>query len=159
VSRTYSVFPSFKSTKEAQDAAAALAIRQGVIDFIQRGDGQQEPLPASTEYDLPQNLVAAAAVATTLDSEQLSGTKRKRAHQHKLDQGLLASKIMSVANFFDSLPQPLPEPVGVKGAEDTNPVAYLHGTIKKDRASNLSIMFAWTSDAKFGRAFFLIFSS
>lgn len=136
--------PTFKNPEAAQAAVAQLALEQDVIDFIRHGDGQQEPLPAAAEYDLPGNIVV-AAVPENGDSE-----KKRRRYRDKIDPEVLASRIMTVASFFDSLPQPLPEPVGVKTAEDTNPVAWLNGLLQRSRGSSLTISYMWTIDPKLG---------
>lgn len=149
ISRAYSVLPTYKNPEAAQAAVAKLALEQDVLDFIQHGDGQQDPLPQSAEYNLPENLAAAAATVAATDTKE--NEKRKRRHREKINPELLASKIMTVANFFDSLPQPLPEPVGVKTAEDTNPVAWLNGMLQRSRGSLLSVSYTWTIDAKLGR--------
>lgn len=128
-------------------AVAQAALEQDIIDFIRHGDGQQEPMPQSAEYDLPENKAAAAAAAAeATNSEQ----KRKR-YREKIDPNLLASKLITLAQFYDSLPQPLPEPVGVKTAEDTNPVAWLNGMLQRNRGSLLSVVYMWTIDPKLGR--------
>lgn len=146
VSRAYSVVPTFKNPDAAQSAVAHLALEQDIIDFIRHGDGQQEPLPAAAEYDLPGNIASAAATT----SENGDSEKRRRRHRDKIDPEVLASRIMTVASFFDSLPQPLPEPVGVKTAEDTNPVAWLNGLLQRNRGSLLTITYMWTIDPKLG---------
>lgn len=147
LSRAYSVLTTFKSPDEAQAAVAQVALEQDIIDFIRHGDGQQEPMPQSAEYDLPENKAAAAAAAAeATNSEQ----KRKR-YREKIDPNLLASKLITLAQFYDSLPQPLPEPVGVKTAEDTNPVAWLNGMLQRNRGSLLSVVYMWTIDPKLGR--------
>jgi hypothetical protein len=146
VSRAYSVLPTFKNPEAAQAAVAQLALEQDIIDFIRHGDGQQEPLPAAAEYDLPGNIALAAASVP----ENGEPEKKRRRYRDKIDPEVLARKIMTVASFFDSLPQPLPEPVGVKTAEETNPVAWLNGLLQRSRGSLLPVQYMWIIDPKLG---------
>ncbi|KAF9520220.1 hypothetical protein BS47DRAFT_1336199 [Hydnum rufescens UP504] len=137
--RVYSVAPKFDSQFDAKLAAAQVAMGQDIIGFIKHGDGQKEPMPASAEYNLPDSSDISLSIPESAPSRK-----------DKATQDLLAHNVVNLQIFFDSLPQPLPEPVGIKGGDQTNPVAWINQAIQQHKGSQLSLSFAWSVDPKLG---------
>jgi hypothetical protein len=142
--RVYSVPPTFASQSDAKVATAEVAMRQNVVEFIKHGDGQTEPMPASAEYNLPDSSDVSLSIPESAPSRK-----------DKTTQDLLAHNVVNLQIFFDSLPQPLPEPVGIKGGDQTNPVAWINQAIQQHKGSQLSLSFAWSMHPKLGRTYLI----
>ena len=59
------------------------------------------------------------------------------------------SSAIGLQQFFESLPQPFPEPVTGRSAADINGPAWLNTAIQSARGAKLVPNFVWTVDAKF----------
>ncbi|KAI1789886.1 hypothetical protein LXA43DRAFT_545146 [Ganoderma leucocontextum] len=58
------------------------------------------------------------------------------------------SSAIGLQQFFESLPQPFPEPVAGRSAVDINGPAWLNTTIQSARGGKIAPNFVWTVDAK-----------
>ncbi|KAF8804025.1 hypothetical protein BYT27DRAFT_6705741 [Phlegmacium glaucopus] len=116
VFRAYAVDPIYNSTKEAKIACAKVALEEGVIDFIQFGNGQTQ-LPSKVEQD-----------------EQDEMTNEKKETTPLL-------KPLTLQEFYDSLPQPFPEYVGEMTASAINAPVWLNTTMQSARGGQLHSSF------------------
>ncbi|KDQ07787.1 hypothetical protein BOTBODRAFT_70139 [Botryobasidium botryosum FD-172 SS1] len=123
--RVYSVDTAYKKRLEAKAGAALVAMQQNVLDFIRYGNGQTEPEPRAVEYGAAPSMPA------------------------KKDPNAVPAGV-TLASFYDALPKPLPDPVGLKAGEEANPVAWVNQLVQQARGSRLTLGFTWTSDAKHG---------
>ncbi|OBZ72869.1 putative transporter C11D3.18C [Grifola frondosa] len=69
---------------------------------------------------------------------------------HADEAPFVKPRAWSVQEFFETLPQPLPEPVQNKSALDINGPAWLNTTIQSARGGKLVPNFVWTSDPGLG---------
>lgn len=116
VFRAYSVDPIYNTAKEAKIACAKAALEEGVIEFIQFGNGQTQP-PPKVEQD-----------------EQDEMTNEKKDPTPPL-------KPLTLQEFYDSLPQPFPESVGEMTAAEINAPVWLNTTMQSARGGQLHASF------------------
>ena len=116
VLRVYSVDPIYNSAKEAKIACAKVALEEGVIYFIQFGNGQTRP-PLKVEQDEQYEMANEKKETTTL------------------------LKPLTLQEFYDSLPQPFPESVGEKTASEINAPSWLNTTMQSARGVQLQSSF------------------
>ena len=116
VFRAYSVDPIYNSAKEAKIACAKVALEEGVIDFIQFGNGQTQP-PIKVE-----------------DEEQDEMPNEKKETTTPL-------KSLTLQEFYDSLPKPFPESVGDMTASEINAPGWLNATMQSARGGQLHSSF------------------
>ncbi|KAI0048163.1 hypothetical protein FA95DRAFT_1558312 [Auriscalpium vulgare] len=119
--RVYSVDTTFSTFEEAKNACAKDAIADGVIDFIQHGNGQTQP--AERDY-VSENEGAVAPTAPTAG--------------------------ITLQGFFDALPRPLPEPIEATVAAEINAPSWLNQLVQSARGGKLSLQFIWLADNKYG---------
>ena len=117
VLRVYSVDPIYNTAKEAKIACAKVALEEGVIDFIQFGNGQTQP-PLKVEQDEQDEMAIEKKETTTT---------------------LL--KPITLQEFYDSLPQPFPESVGKMTASEINAPSWLNTTMQSARGRQLHSSF------------------
>ena len=121
VLRVYSVDPIYFTAKEAKVACAKVALEEGVIDFIQFGNGQTQP-PFKVEQDEQDEMANEKKETTTL------------------------LKPLTLQEFYDSLPQPFPEPVGEMTAAEINAPSWLNTTMQSARGGQLRSSFTRVVD-------------
>ena len=120
VIRVYSVDPIYNSAKEAKVACAKVALEEGVIDFIQFGNGQTQP-PLKVEQDE--------------QDEMTNETNEKKETTTTL------LKPLTLQEFYDSLPKPFPESVGEMTASEINAPSWLNTTMQSARGGQLHSSF------------------
>jgi len=126
--RVFSVDVAHPSFEAAKAACAADAIVEGILDFIEFGNGQT--VPAERRLFQPQEddtVSSAPPIALTL-------------------QG-----------FFEALPRPLPEPVDDKTVGEINAPGWLNALIQSARGGKFEHKFIWTTDTELGSMFFVPF--
>ena len=116
VLRVYSVDPIYNSAKEAKIACAKVALEEGVIDFIQFGNGQTQP-PLKVDQDEQDEIANEKKETTTL------------------------LKPLTLQEFYDSLPKPFPESVGEMTASEINAPSWLNTTMQSARGGQLHSSF------------------
>ena len=116
VFRAYSVDPIYNSAKEAEIACAKVALEEGVIDFIQFGNGQTQ-LPNKVEHD---------------EQDEMANEKRETA---------TPLKSLTLQEFYDSLPKPFPESVGEMTASEINAPGWLNAMMQSARGAQLRSTF------------------
>src|SRR5271169_2098139 len=116
VFRAYSVDPVYNNAKEAKIACAKVALEEGVIEFIQFGNGQTQP-PPKVERDEQDEMVNEKKEATTL------------------------LKSLTLQEFYDSLPRPFPESVGEVTASGINAPGWLNAMMQSARGVQLHSTF------------------
>ena len=116
VLRVYSVDPKYNTAKEAKIACAKVALEEGVIDFIQFGNGQTQP-PLKVEQD---------------EQDEMANEKKET---------ITILKPLTLQEFYDSLPQPFPEPVGKMTASEINAPSWLNTTMQSARGGQLHSSF------------------
>lgn len=123
VFRAYSVDPMYDTVRAARIACAKVAIDQGVIDFIQYGNGQLEPAKVVddgvTDYDMD------------MSPDYLPS---------------IPAKGISLQDYYESLPQPFPEEVGQQTASEINAPAWLNMAIQSARGGRLVLHFTPIAD-------------
>lgn len=117
VLRVYSVDPIYNTAKEAKIACAKVALEEGVIDFIQFGNGQTQP-PLKVEQD---------------EQDEMANEKKETT--------TTPLKPLTLQEFYDSLPQPFPEPVGKMTASEINAPSWLNTTMQSARGGQLHSSF------------------
>ena len=118
--RVYSSDPIYSSHSDAKAACAKTAIDEGVLDYLERGNGHC-PLSNRTA----DGCVRTSGVPVFLPP-------------------------ISLQNFYDSLPKPFPEFVGDKTASEINGPAWLNTAIQTARGSKLKATFLWLMDDSAG---------
>ena len=116
VFRAYSVDPIYDSAKEAKIACAKVALEEGVIDFIQFGNGQTQP-PIKVEQD---------------EQDEIGNEK---------GEPTTPLKSLTLQEFYDSLPKPFPESVGEMTASEINAPGWLNATMQSARGGQLHSTF------------------
>ncbi|KAI6127086.1 hypothetical protein F5141DRAFT_1085435 [Pisolithus sp. B1] len=119
VDRVYMSEPTFDTYGEAKDACAKTAISEGVLHFIKHGDGQVQPL-YSRQSPSP-----------------LLDEKNKYPEHRKLP--------LTLQNFFDSLPRPLPEALDTSDAYRINAPTWLSSLIQNSKGGKLATTFNFIS--------------
>lgn len=112
VFRAYSVDPIYNSAKEAKIACAKVALEEGVIEFIQFGNGQTQA-PPKVERD---------------EQDEMVNEKKETP---------IFLKSLTLQEFYDSLPRPFPEPVGEMTASQINAPSWLSTTMQLARGGQL----------------------
>ncbi|KAF8966150.1 hypothetical protein BDZ97DRAFT_1809769 [Flammula alnicola] len=121
VFRAYSVDPVHNSVKAAKIACAKTALEEGVIDFIQYGNGQTEPAKVVDD-----------GLEEVLNSLRDSPPPLKG---------------VTLQEFYETLPQPFPEDVGEMGAAEINAPAWLNITLQSARGGRLVSSFTPVIDS------------
>jgi hypothetical protein len=146
--RVFSVHHIYKTRAEAKAAVAAVAIKQGVLDFIKYANGQTAPMVfvRELEGDADENLnrevineTNMASKEVTIDATAVNVTLKK--HQIPIDA-------MTLQAFTNSLPKPFPETPGLKPTGEGNPVGWLNAAAQSARGSRMSITWTYLSNAK-----------
>lgn len=119
VDRVYMSEPIFDTYDEAKDACAKSAISEGVLHFIKHGDGRARPLS-------PQQ-----------SPSPLLDVKNKHPEHRKLP--------LTLQNFFDTLPRPLPEALDTSDAYKINAPAWLSSLIQNSKGGKLAMTFNFIS--------------
>lgn len=117
VFRAYSVDPIYNSGKEAKIACAKAALEEGVIEFIQFGNGQTQP-PSKVEQD---------------EQDEIPSEKKETT--------IPLLKPLTLQEFYDSLPRPFPETVREMTACEINAPGWLNMTIQSARGGQLHSSF------------------
>ncbi|KAG8820911.1 hypothetical protein FRC17_009988 [Serendipita sp. 399] len=146
--RVYSVHHIYSTRGEAKSAVAAVAIKQGVIDFIRHGNGQKSAMVFIRELDGDANENLNMEVISrqipqekeiSIEATSVNFTLKK--HQIPLDA-------MTLQAFTNSLPKPFPETDGLKPLGDSNPVGWLNTAVQAARGSRMTITWTYLSNAK-----------
>jgi hypothetical protein len=110
--KSYSVDPVHNSVRAAKIACAKVALDEGVIDFIQFGNGQTEPpKPVDDGHEDANNGLRDTPPPPT--------------------------KGVTLQEFYETLPQPFPEDVGEASAAEINAPAWLNVTLQSARGGRL----------------------
>ena len=125
----YSTDLVFDSVFDAKKACSKIALEQGVLDFIKFGNGQTQPAIRVDRHDADDD-----TVDNTADPPLPSAT--------------------TLQAFYESLPQPFPEPFGEKSAVEINGPAWLNVAIQAARGGKLTPTFIWVSGGRIGRMCF-----
>ena len=126
--KLYSTDVIFENRADAQKECAREAIEKGVLEFIKFGNRQTEPAPK--KQDEPGN-----------SDQQMS-------KQGESSRPSLPAKGISLQTFFDSLPQPLPEHLPDKPANEINSSGWLNTTLQQARGAKLFTQFHYFSEGK-----------
>lgn len=117
--RVYSSDTIYGTYSEAQKVCADTALEQGLLEYIKHGNGQaHRPAPENPDEE----------PVKTEENEELMYTS------------------ISLQSFYESLPQPFPEPVGEKTAVEINSPGWLNTTIQNARGGKLTVNFTWIND-------------
>lgn len=152
-SRVFSVHHIYKTRAEAKAAVAAIAIRQGVLDFIKYANGQTSPLKiireleGNAEENLNREIINKTnepAKEVTIEATAVNITLKK--HQIPLNA-------MTLHAFTNSLPKPFPETPGLKPVGEGNPVGWLNAAAQSARGSKMSLSWTYLSNAKLSRRY------
>ncbi|KAF8906987.1 hypothetical protein CPB84DRAFT_337114 [Gymnopilus junonius] len=114
VFRAYSVDPVYINAKAAKLACAAVALKEGVLDFIKYGNGQTGPIKIEDngqEDGLPPIMNSAPPPALM--------------------------KGVTLQEYYETLPKPFPEDVGDAPAVEINAPAWLNLTMQSARGARL----------------------
>jgi hypothetical protein len=150
-SRVYSVHHIYSTRADAKAAVAAVAIEQGIIDFIKHANGQTSPTVFIRELDgdasehLNQEIINETVERekeVEIEATAVNVTLKK--HQVPLD-------VMTLQAFTNSLPKPFPETPGLKPLGDGNPIGWLNSAVQSARGSRMNITWTYLSDAKRSR--------
>lgn len=114
VLRVYSVDPIYNSAKDAKIACAKVALEEGVIDFIQFGNGQTQPPLKKVEQD---------------EQDEMANERKRTA--------TTLLKPLTLQEYYDSLPQPFPESEGKKTASEINAPSWLNTAMQSARGGQL----------------------
>jgi hypothetical protein len=124
--RVFSVHHIYKTRAEAKAAVAAVAIKQGVLDFIKYANGQTAPMVfvRELEGDADENLSGEVINETNMASKEVTidatvVNVTLKTHQIPIDA-------MTLQAFTNSLPKPFPETPGLKPTGEGNPVGWLN---------------------------------
>ena len=137
------------------DLVALIAIvmtEQGYALRIRIGSHRSRVYSVDTVHDSSAEAKKACAEAALADGviayiqTWTSGLPEPTAEE-------MATTAISLQEFFDSLPQPFPEPVAGKTAYDINGPAWLNTTIQAARGCKLAPNFVWTVDPRSGCAY------
>ncbi|KAF9524226.1 hypothetical protein CPB83DRAFT_621767 [Crepidotus variabilis] len=110
VFRSYSVDPIYSYQRQAKLACAQAAVEEGVIDFIQFGNGQTQP-------------------AKVVEQEEGAGIREPTPPP--------PPKGVTLQEFFDTLPRPFPEDVGETPANEINAPAWINLRLQSARGGRL----------------------
>ncbi|CAG8669857.1 6511_t:CDS:2, partial [Acaulospora colombiana] len=147
-SRVYSVHHVYLTRAEAKAAVAAVAIEQGILEFIKYANGQTSPTVFIRELDddasehLNQELINETVERekeVEIEATAVNVTLKK--HQIPID-------VMTLQAFTNSLPKPFPETPGLKPLGDGNPIGWLNSAVQSARGSKMNITWTYLSDAK-----------
>jgi hypothetical protein len=150
-SRVFFVHHIYKTRAEAKATVAAIAIKQGVLEFIKYANGQTSPLKiireleANAEENLNREIINKTnepAKEVTIEASAVNTTLKK--HQIPLNA-------MTLHAFTNSLPKPFPETPGLKPVGDGNPVGWLNAAAQSARGSKMSLSWTYLSNAKLSR--------
>ena len=108
--------PIYNSAKEAKNACGRVALEQGVIEFIQFGNGQTQP-PPKVEQD---------------EQDEMANEPKEI---------IPPLKPLTLQEFYDSLPRPFPEPVGEMTASEIHAPGWLNMTMQSARGGQLHSTF------------------
>ena len=145
----YSVHHVHRTRAEAKAAVAALAITQGVIDFIKFANGQTSPTVVIRELEgddaneeLNREVIAETSkVEKEIEIEASAVNVTLKKHQIPLD-------VMTLSAFANALPKPFPETPGLKPVGDGNPVGWLNAAAQSARGSKMTVTWTYLSNAK-----------
>ncbi|CCA68056.1 hypothetical protein PIIN_01923 [Serendipita indica DSM 11827] len=148
-SRVYSVHHIYRTRAEAKAAVAAMAIAQGVLDFIKFANGQTSPTVVIRELEgdganeeLNREIIAETSkVEKDIEIEASAVNVTLKKHQIPLD-------VMTLSAFANALPKPFPETPGLKPVGDENPVGWLNAAVQSARGSKMTITWTYLSNAK-----------
>jgi hypothetical protein len=118
--RVYSSDVTYSSHSDAKVACAKIAVDEGVLDYLKRGNGHSPP------------------------SEPVHDSHVRNSG------GPVTSGPISLQAFYESLPRPFPELVGDKTALEINGPAWLNTTIQAARGGRLKANFFWMTDGSAG---------
>lgn len=121
-SRVYSTDAAFGSALEAKIVCANVALQEGVLDYIKYGNGQTNPAPSPV---------------IAQDGRVPEPPPRP-------------TSVISLQAFYESLPQPFPEPVADKTASEINGPAWLNTLLQSARGARLKSKFIWIMDTTQG---------
>ncbi|KAI6012238.1 hypothetical protein EDC04DRAFT_741974 [Pisolithus marmoratus] len=121
VDHVYMTEPTFDTYDEAKDACAKAAISEGALHFIKHGDGQVRPHSPRQSPNLPSD----------------EGIKHLEHRKPPL----------TLQNFFDSLPRPLPETFDTSDAYRINASAWLSSLIQNSKGGKFAATFYYISGA------------
>ena len=139
--RVYSVRTAYQR-EDATAAVAKEAVKQGLLHFIQHGDGQQEPTPSAAEY-APPEYVKDGASDTTLPAGRRIPDKAAKEKE--------MTKIQTINTFWDALPKPLPAPgVGIGSGDLVDPKSWVNQMLQQNKGCQLVLSFSWSMDGRSG---------
>lgn len=107
VSKVWSVPNTYALPTEAKNAVAAVAMKEGVLEFIRHGNGQQQPNQGPQE-DIPPLAAASSHITVNV-----------------IDPSVHPTSNISLTNFLNTLPNPLPNNVGLMPGQ-MNPIAWVN---------------------------------
>ncbi|KAF9467629.1 hypothetical protein BDZ94DRAFT_1248588 [Collybia nuda] len=113
-SRVYSTDTVYGTNLDAKIGCANVALQEGVLDYIKHGNGQTEPAVPSDRVD-----DRVPEPLTNLTSA------------------------LSLQAFYETLPQPFPEPVADKTASEINAPVWLNTLLQSARGARLKPKFIW----------------
>jgi hypothetical protein len=122
--RVFSVHHIYKTRAEAKAAVAAVAIKQGVLNFIKYANGRTAPMVLVRELagDADENLNREVINETNMASKEVNVTPKR--HQIPTDT-------MTLQAFTNSLPKPFPVTPGLKPTGEGNPVGWLNAAAQR----------------------------
>ncbi|KAL0948377.1 hypothetical protein HGRIS_010959 [Hohenbuehelia grisea] len=121
-SRVFSTPIAYDTIGEAKKACANMALAEDVLEFIKYGNGQISP--------------------TVADEPELEGR----------NNSFMPTQAISLQAFYDTLPQPFPQPELVIGrtASGINGPGWLNSVIQASRGTRLVPQFIYTTDPAIG---------
>ena len=127
--KVYASDTIYDTYNEAKTACSEAALREGVLDFIQHGNGQSRPAS-------PQPFMS---------------------HTPSHFNGISASKQppLTLQAFYESLPRPFPESFENKDANAIGAPGYMNTLVQNARGGKVTMSFIFTSDSTPGRTVFL----
>lgn len=121
--RAYSTGSLYASRQEAKAVCAKIALEEGVLEYIKHGNGQTERPKTDNGSD-------------SVKEENVTPEPEAGA--------------LSLQEFYESLPQPFPEPVGDKTAYEINGPAWLNTALQTTRGARLMTTFTWITNSSQG---------
>lgn len=146
--RVYSVHHIYQTRAQAKVAVAAVAIKQGVIDFIRHANGQKTPLKIINELegDTEENLNRDIINKTNEPAKEV--TIEATAVNVSLKKHQIPLNAMTLHAFSNSLPKPFPETPGLKPIGEGNPVGWLNAAVQSARGSKMTLTWTYLSNAR-----------
>ncbi|KAG8802752.1 hypothetical protein FRC16_008775 [Serendipita sp. 398] len=147
-SRVYSVHHIYSTRSEAKSAVAAVAIKQGVIDFIKHANGQKSAMVFIRELDGDANENLNMEVISQQNPREKEISIEATSVNFTLKKHQIPLDAMTLQAFTNSLPRPFPETHGLKPLGDGNPVGWLNTAVQSARGSRMMITWTYLSNAK-----------